>query len=158
MTVVDDLLYHYGVKGMHWGIRRRSPQNSEPTPVAIRAEPGKPIVTSGGKRQPTTEDAKTAAMLRQKAKGSGLQALSNEEMQTVVSRMNLEQQYARLNPKQIGLGKKFMDEALYGDLPNLALDMAKLSPLKNSGDPRVQAGIQMAEMIIKHRPPKQKKK
>lgn len=92
MKEVDDILAHYGVKGMRWGVRK-----SSTTPIAVVVgTKGKKIVTSGGKNQPATDDAKTAAAARQLVKGSSTNALTNKELQTAVTRMNLEQQYSRL--------------------------------------------------------------
>lgn len=100
---VDDILKHYGVKGMHWGVRRTRQQ----------------IDTASA-------DAKTAMAIKDKGKTSGTNSLSNAELQTAISRMNLEQQYSRLltqtTPKS--KGRKFA-EMLLGDATNIGRDIAK---------------------------------
>lgn len=156
MQEVDDILEHYGIRGMRWGVRRTPAELAGPTPITINAKPGKKIVTTGGKNLPVSEDAKQAAVIKQKARASGAQSLSNDEMRILVTRMNLEQQYAKLNPKQVSFGEKFLKE--YG--PMLALDGAKqyqsaklakdlLANPKATKDPRLQMAIQFGEQVTK---------
>lgn len=67
-------LVHYGVKGMRWGVRRTRAQLDAAHP-----------------------DATAAATLRDKASANkSTNVLSNAELQKVITRMNLEQNYARL--------------------------------------------------------------
>ena len=71
-------LEHIGVKGMKWGVRK-----------ARKAE---------RVRATSSTDARVAGDALAKAKKSGLHTLSNAELQSMVTRMNLEQQYSRLKP------------------------------------------------------------
>lgn len=92
---VNDVLEHYGVKGMKWGkVRTRAQIDSDSADVAAVKEAKAKIGTNR-----TTD------------------VLSNKELQNVVTRMNLEQQYKRLNSeskagtnpivkKQLDAGKK----------------------------------------------------
>lgn len=93
------VLQHYGVKGMRWGIRKR-PVGPSPVVVKIdtKAKKGQTISTSGGHQQAPSDDAVSAAIARRKAQSSGTNSLDNNELQALVKRMNLEQQYAKLNP------------------------------------------------------------
>jgi len=68
-------LWHYGVPGMKWGVRRRSSSSSSSTSTTN-----------------TSEDHKKATVALSKPASS----LSNQEMQELITRMNLEQQYVRL--------------------------------------------------------------
>ncbi len=88
-AIVSDALAHYGVKGMRWGFRK-----------------GSGGVSVGRKKTPTSVDFKKAEAARAKigAKKTGPAAkktapLSNEELQALVKRMNLEKQYAELSTK-----------------------------------------------------------
>lgn len=90
-----NFLQQYGVKGMHWGIRRSS-TDSGPKDVEIRAKPGRLVKAKGGQQHSAHEDALRVAISRQKARKSSTDSLSNKELQDLVSRMNLEQQYSRL--------------------------------------------------------------
>lgn len=157
MQEVDDILAHYGIKGMRWGVRRSKAELSgEPEPITIKAKPGKKIVTSGGKNQPVSEDAKQAAVIKQKARASGSQSLSNDEMRILVNRMNLEQQYFKLNPRQKSLGERFLKEYAppiaveglkYYQSDKLAKDLL-LDP-KAVKDPKISMAIQVGEALTK---------
>lgn len=99
---VNEDLLHYGVKGMKWGVRR-------PQEVSVKTRPGKLVKTSGGKFHGPSEDAVQARVSKQKVKSSSIDSLSNKELQALVNRMNLEQQYDRLKaePQRRSLGMKF---------------------------------------------------
>jgi hypothetical protein len=77
VTLVDDFLEHYGVKGMKWGQTRSRAQ--------IDASPHDSFDVVAVK------EAKTKIQQHRST-----DVLSNRELQTVVTRMNLEQQYSRL--------------------------------------------------------------
>lgn len=84
---VRDFLSHYGVLGMRWGVRRAQ---RIPTAATV-TQRGKKLKGSGGANQPAHTDAVVARTLGQKAKKSGMQSLSNEELQRFALRLNLEQ-------------------------------------------------------------------
>lgn len=160
MQDVDDIVAHYGIKGMRWGIRRTKAELAgQPEPITIKAKPGQKIKTAGGKNQPVSEDAKEVAIVRQKAKASGPQSLTNKEMQTLVTRMNLEQQYKTLTEKsrEKSLGEKFTENVLDGPVPKIGLAVAKVA-LKDAADPRVKLGLSFAEMVVGNGSGKKKKK
>ena len=97
-TDVNTVLQHYGVVGMKWGKRKAA---------AI----------------PASDDSTKAATLKVKAKQGGPKALSNQELQTLVTRLNLERQYSQLNPKVKSDGQKFLEGALQVAGP-MAVDLA----------------------------------
>lgn len=76
---VTDILEHHGIKGQRWGIRHK------PNPKTGRV--------SG--------DHRTVAELRRKPKSS----LTNKQLQTVNTRLGLEQNFTRLNPGVIKRGE-----------------------------------------------------
>jgi hypothetical protein len=110
MSDVDDFIAHYGVQGMRWGVRRGS---KGPQSVTLTAKPGKKIRTAGGKGFEASPEAKSAAAFKQIAKKSGPQALSNDQMKQLVTRMNLEQQYSKMlaaNKPQKNAGRAFIEK------------------------------------------------
>jgi hypothetical protein len=94
-----DFLEHFGVKGMHWGVRRGV----------------------GTPRAAASEDKARAQELASKVKsGGGHHVLSNKELEDLTKRMNLEQQYSRLNPTDVKKGEDAVRSGL-GKV-NLTLD------------------------------------
>lgn len=103
----------YGVKGMKWG--HRKPEGSGPGPaseVSVTTKPGKRVKTSGGKGHTPSEDAVKSAVGRQIAKKSSTDALSNAELQAIVTRMQLEANYQRLNSANKSAGRQFIERML----------------------------------------------
>lgn len=106
---VDEVLAHYGVQGMHWGVRK----NTESTPVTMKErKAGKRLKPKGGKGHPATADATRHAIARQTARKSSTDALSDQELKALVNRMNMEQQYNRMRPDPGGMGKRFVGKLL----------------------------------------------
>lgn len=84
-------LYHFGIMGMKWGVRRP------------RGADGRIVEGSRG-----SEDHNKARDLKKK----GARNLSNAELKSYVERMNLEKQYSNLNKKEISAGRKFVTDVL----------------------------------------------
>lgn len=111
---VDDILAHYGVKGQKWGVRK--PEGSHhATPVTANPRPGKKrIKTSGGKGHAPSHDAIDTAIIKRKARASSTSSLSNQELQSAIKRMQLEQQFSNLRTQssRVGRGKLVVKELL----------------------------------------------
>lgn len=101
-------LRHYGVKGMKWGVRNTDRSS---TVDVFQKRPGKRLDATGGHGLPASEDAKRAAVSKQKAKVSSVDALADNELKGLVNRMNLEQNYTRLSAteaqQRMSLGRRF---------------------------------------------------
>lgn len=69
---VAKVLEHFGIKGMHWGVRKSATSKK------------------------TSTDAKKAAITKTKIKTHGRQSVSNKQLKELVARMNLEQQHVNL--------------------------------------------------------------
>lgn len=98
MESIDDVVEHFGIKGMRWGVRRR--EGSDGT-VGSRFR--------STSRPDPSHDAERAGELRIKAKRGGLQSLSNAELKALNERLNLEQNYSNLTGKN-SYGKKAATE------------------------------------------------
>lgn len=103
-------LFHFGVKGMRWGVRRSG------------VNAGK-IYRKPSAKAPSSEDFKKATAAKAKigttkvgktAKKTA--PLSNDELQSLVKRMNLEKQYAELSnrDRKKVVGAKFVGDVLGG--------------------------------------------
>jgi hypothetical protein len=86
---VDEFFAHFGVKGMKWGVRRGR---------------------SGASEGPVSTDAAKAHDLKTQVKTSGTKSLNNDELQHLVTRLNLEQQYGKLtdSPNAFSQGHNFV--------------------------------------------------
>ena len=93
----DDVLAHFGVKGMRWGVRK-----SESAKRAARKE---------------SEDYSSTKNLRKKP----VSTLSNAELRKVNERIQLEQTYKQLNSKDIGKGRS-ASKKLLSRVGNKAFD------------------------------------
>lgn len=94
--ITGDGLTHYGVKGMHWGVRKAASSEGGGSAPAPKPAP-KPRMS---------EDAKNVEKAFGKIDRGGTDTLSNHELQSVVNRLNLEQQYSRLITPSSGGGKQ----------------------------------------------------
>lgn len=103
---LDGILEHYGVKGMRWGVRRSREELDRA--AGRRRKAGKPVTPTKRQQRKAakaaqkqeSEDAKKVAEAAKKIQKGDTSALTNEEMQLVVKRMNLEQQYRELETKK----------------------------------------------------------
>lgn len=85
-------LYHHGIKGQKWGVRRYRNKDGSLTPA-------------GKKRyNDMSEDARTASEIRQKK----VSQMTNAELKKLNERTRLEQEYARLNPSTVQKGWKYV--------------------------------------------------
>lgn len=105
---VEEILAHYGTKGMKWGTRK----SRGPTAVTTRDKTtrlGKTKVkTKGGENRPSHADARNAQVVKQVLKKSGLHALSNQELRDFSSRINLEQSAAKMRKVDAHPAKKWI--------------------------------------------------
>lgn len=98
METLEEVLAHHGIKGMKWGVRR-----SRSALAARRQSP-----------HGVSEDAMRAKSSKAKVhKRTNADALSTQELQHLVTRMNLEKQLKQLQgPSRKQKGAKFATDIL----------------------------------------------
>jgi 2'-5' RNA ligase len=96
MELGAEFLSHYGIKGMHWGVRRQSAVTTQSHIDSGILRRQTRIQTKGGESHPAANDAVKAAVNKQKLKKSGVAALSNAELRELQTRIQLEMQVKQL--------------------------------------------------------------
>lgn len=88
VAFVNDVLAHHGIKGMKWGVRKAAD---------VSTGSGSGGSGAGTRRAADSEDVKAVNKAKDKLDAHGTRVLSNEELQRVVTRMDLEQKYSKLS-------------------------------------------------------------
>lgn len=114
-------LYHYGVLGMKWGRRRY--QNKDGS------------LTAAGKKR-YSDDAREASEIGKKK----VSEMSNAELRKYNERVNLERQYANLNPSAAKKGMNFVAGS--------AAFLGTALTLYNNSDKIVKLGSKVGSRII----------
>lgn len=89
-----DELIHFGRLGMKWGRH-----------IFTGGE-------GGGSSHPLSEDAARARASQAIVRKHGASALSNADLQHLVTRLNLERQHGNLDPKPVSIGQRIVHETL----------------------------------------------
>lgn len=152
-------LYHWGVRGMKWGIRRYQNKDGTLTPagkkrynkemeklkeeakVLKNKEATKAKLDKLESMRKSNEDRKKAldgdddTTTKTAAKGKSseestpkqksVKDMSNEELNAIVSRLDLEQRYRNHNPEQVSKGKAFVDGFIEKAVVPAIQDVAK---------------------------------
>lgn len=114
---MNNEIYHYGVPGMKWGVRRTHAQVRTDTVNRQTKKLGQ--VSSLGKS--TSNAFNEASNLAGRAAKSGkpskkvrneLSKMSDQELRNRINRINMEQQYASLNPGTMARGAGHAANAL----------------------------------------------
>lgn len=91
-------LYHHGISGMRWGVRRYQHDDGTRTPA--------------GKRRDREDASRSEEHTKDKKSKPRLADLSNEELRSVNERMQLEDTYKRLTSEQRAKGESWVKKSL----------------------------------------------
>lgn len=95
-TKSSDLeLFHYGVRGMKWGVRRKQGSNGQ-------------VDSMPAPRPRGSQDYEEARRVRQKP----VYKMSNQELQRANQRLQLERQYNQLSSTSVKGGEDYVKKAL----------------------------------------------
>lgn len=93
----ENELYHYGILGMKWGVRR--------TPAQLARARGKTKSSSSDNDTDNNKDKTSSNTSTKKS----ISEMTDDELRKTINRMQLEQQYRNLNPEKVSAGKKFVN-------------------------------------------------
>ena len=118
-------LYHYGVLGMKWGVRRNRKQLSKSL--------------GNNRKRNMSDDAREVSKIKKKS----VSEMSNAELRKYNDRIRLEQEYSRLNPSKIKKGLAFVTTA--------ASVMGTAANIYTNGDRFVKIGKRIIEKAAKNK-------
>ena len=109
---MENELYHFGIKGMRWGVRRyQNPDGS--------------LTNAGKKRLKKGQTSNEENYSSNKSKTKTVKEMSDDELSQAITRLQLEEKYKSLSPKNVSKGKKFVDTVANDVLKPAAIDIGK---------------------------------
>lgn len=102
-------IYHHGIRGQKWGIRRYQNKDGTLTPAGRkRADKLKDKYTKLTGKQLRRKPTKKIDDQNETRKSKSIKDLSNEELQNKINRLQMEQRAQQLQSDVAGKGKKFV--------------------------------------------------
>lgn len=116
-----DILEHYGIKGMKWGIRRSPAQLGHTTGTKKKKKSG---IVDAAKKMVANHKQKKAAKAetehQKKLKKKKISEMSDDELRERIARLELEKRYRDLSPKETHRGRDFVMDVLEKSSKNIA--------------------------------------
>lgn len=104
-------IYHHGIKGMKWGVRRYQNKDGSLTPAGKKRRGSSDFsVRIGVKRKASSSTSKKASSSKPKKKS--VSEMSDDELRKAISRLQLEKQYRDLTPQKVSSGKRFVNKVM----------------------------------------------
>lgn len=104
-TTPINQLYHYGILGQKWGVRRFQNKDGTRTSAGKKREGNR---HGGEKEKPLSKDH----MKSRAAKDKGTEGLSNDELKKLNERLQLEETYKRLTAEKMERSESWVKESL----------------------------------------------
>lgn len=116
MRVYRNELYHYGVLGMRWGVRKRSYSKNPGSRSNNSSKRFKKTIKDRRRKQREVERRNRSGTYKTKARDEfikkDLDKMSNKEIQDAINRMNLEKQYRNLTKTDYNKGYRIAQDVL----------------------------------------------
>lgn len=113
-------LYHHGILGMRWGVRR-SPEELGHR-QAKREERKNQFIRSSGS---------TSSSTLKEARKQDISKLTNQQLKDYNERLNLEQNFARLTKGKVGAGKDWIGKTVISGIVIGAISQVTKQVVKN---------------------------
>jgi hypothetical protein len=112
MITRDDELYHHGVKGQKWGVRRY--QNHDGSLIKSGKKHSAKVSNFLSKYKEKTAAKKFAKKASNAPTSKEISKMSDDELRRRLNRINMEESYknalARQNPKRVAKAKNFLED------------------------------------------------
>ena len=143
-------LYHFGIKGMHWGIRRYQNSDGSLTPAGVkryrntnqirsinekadeqirRIKERSKIAKAESKAANRIAKAESKYLPKDKSseanKQKPISEMSDDEIRAKINRVRLENELKSLSPKQVSKGQRFVESVINNVIAPAARDSGK---------------------------------
>ena len=115
---MDNELYHHGVKGMKWGVKKTPVRSS-----SGNTRKRKSNTLSLFKKKKTTHNASVAKSSPTQTKS--VKDMSDDELRRKIERVRLEQQYKQLSPGTVSKGRRIAKRVMNNVIVPAAEDLGK---------------------------------
>lgn len=105
--ITDGELYHWGIKGMKWGVRRY--QNKDGS------------LTEAGKKRQERREARAASADYKRAREKSTKQMTDAELRASINRLQMEQQYKNLTASQKSTGRQLAEGILKDSTKQVAV-------------------------------------